>query len=74
MKTSMQKLYDDLEAVKVFTDTISISDVQRMIGHYKNGQEKQDIIKAHDAGIENPDSYGGGTYYKETFDTTQPTH
>jgi len=67
MKTAMENLYDSLEAIKVFSDTISILDVQRMIGHYKNGQEKQDIINAHDAGIENPDSYGGGTYYNETF-------
>ena len=41
MKTAMQEIYADLEKFKGITDTISITDVQRMIGHYVNEKEKQ---------------------------------
>lgn len=30
-------------------------------------KEKKQIANAHDEGLQNPDSYGGITYYNETF-------
>lgn len=46
MKTAMQELYLDLEKFKDITDTISITDVQRMIGHYSLEKEKEQILNA----------------------------
>lgn len=71
MKTAMQELYEDLEKFKEITSTISITDVQRMIGHYALEKEKQQIIEAHNKGQQyynpgyNPDV--SEQYYKETF-------
>lgn len=67
MKTAMQELYEDLERFKITTDTISIIDVQRMIGHYANEKEKQQIIEAYKEGWKNPSKFRehGSTYYYE---------
>ncbi len=50
MKTAMQELYDLLESYRLLTDNISIVDVQRMVGIYYNGLEKEQIIKAYEYG------------------------
>ena len=46
MKTAMQELYAEIEKIKKTTDTISITDIQRMIGNYYIEKEKEQIIDA----------------------------
>jgi len=70
MKTAMQELYEDLERFKTTTDTISIIDVQRMIGHYANEKEKQQIIDSNQAGWQACRKHinqNAQNYYNETF-------
>ena len=64
----MQKLYAEIEKFKGITDTVSITDIQRMIGHYYINIEKQQIIDAYHV---NPGESiylnVGSEYYKETY-------
>jgi hypothetical protein len=74
MKTAMQELYTDLEKFKGITDTVSITDIQRMIGHYVNEKEKQDIIDSFNQGMNSVEYFlpnnkitEAEQYYKETY-------
>ena len=68
MKTAMQELYEDLEKFKGITDTISITDIQRMIGNVLLDKEKDQITNAYDAGNNfEGDWEAEETYYKETY-------
>jgi hypothetical protein len=67
MKTAMQELYDLLESYRLVTNTISIVDVQRMVGIYYNGKEKEQIIEAYDEGRDYGFATNGNEYYEETF-------
>ena len=70
MKTAMQELYADLEKFKEISDTISITDVQRMIGHYANEKEKQQIIDAYTDGGEfgfNNFGHDAENYFNQTY-------
>ena len=42
--TAMQELYDELDGFTYQTDTISITDVKRMIGNYYLAKEKEQMI------------------------------
>jgi predicted RND superfamily exporter protein len=74
MKTSMQELYSEIEKFKEITDTISITDIQRMIGNYYIEKEKKQIIEAVEETMYEMNLYesfrtlkNGEQYYQETF-------
>ena len=69
MKTSMQQLYLEIEKFKGITDSISITDVQRMISHYFINIEKQQIIDAQENGhlYYEQEGINGEQYYIETY-------
>jgi hypothetical protein len=74
MKTAMQELYLELEKIKEISDTISITDIQRMIGNHYNDIEKEQINDAYFEGNEDGynqeedyDSENLIDYYEETY-------
>lgn len=74
MKTAMQELYYEIEKLKEITDTISITDIQRMIGNYYIEKEKEQITDAVKEIMDEMNLYesfrtlkNGDQYYKETF-------
>ena len=74
MKTAMHQLYLELQKIKEISDTISITDIQRMIGNYYNDIEKEQINDAYFEGNEDGynqeedyDSENLIDYYEETY-------
>ncbi len=64
----MQELYADLEKIKEISNTILITDIQRMIGNYYNDIEKEQITEAYDNGyLHGYHQYGDLDYYEETY-------
>jgi hypothetical protein len=71
MKTAMQELYDLLESYRLLTDNISIVDVQRMVGIYYNGKEKEQIINSAKEGCnwQYCKFKNAEDYYEQTYNT-----
>ena len=68
MKTAMQELYLELEKITEISNTILITDIQRMIGNHYNNIEKEQITEAYDNGYAHGyHHYGDLDYYKETY-------
>jgi predicted RND superfamily exporter protein len=70
MKTAMQELYKHLEKLKEITDTVSITDLERMIGNYHIEKEKQQIKDAYNEDTQRGENdYGEDSehYYNQTF-------
>lgn len=71
-KTAVQQIIEKFEHIqkndcKTLPEVVFFDGVLAILESVYLGIEKKQIIEAHDAGIENPDSYGGGTYYKEKY-------
>ena len=71
MKTAMQELYEDIEKFEKISVNITTTDIKRMIGHYYNEKEKQQLKEAVKHGlwnneVVNMDNYSE-IYYQETF-------
>jgi predicted RND superfamily exporter protein len=73
MKTAMQELYEEIEKLKAITYTVSITDIQRVIGNYYIEKEKEQIINAYKEGLnsdclqEQNEFFFAEAYYKETY-------
>lgn len=70
MKTAMQELYSEIEKFKGITDTVSITDIQRMIGNYYIEKEKQQILTANNRGYKvgrKDMAETANDYYEDTF-------
>ena len=65
----MQELYAEIEKFKGITDTVSITDIQRMIGNYYIEKEKQIIIESaiHGANFDKSPFKNAQDYYDFTF-------
>ncbi len=64
----MQELYADLEKIKEISNTILITDIQRMIGNYYNDIEKLQINKAYEEGHQDcHNRFIEINYYEETY-------
>jgi len=70
MKTAMQELYAEIEKIKKTTDTVSITDIQRMIGNYYIEKEKEQILTSNNRGYKVGRKNlleTANDYYSETF-------
>lgn len=70
MKTALQQLIEELSYVNVKSCNPFIqTTIDIVIEKCKNKlkTEERQISNAHDDALINPDSYGGVSYYKETF-------
>jgi hypothetical protein len=67
MTTAMQELYLELEKITEISNTILITDIQRMIGNYYNDIEKMQITEAYEEGRDYGLCLNGNEYYKNTY-------
>lgn len=78
MKTAMHNHIDDLAKLKdISIDSVSDNNLKSAIELVFNGviklansrieEEKENISNAHDDALKDRDSYGGVTYYNDTF-------
>ena len=63
----MQELYLYLESFKKITNTISITDIQRMIGNILLEKEKEQITEAYEEGRDYGLCLNGNEYYENTY-------
>ena len=64
----MQELYLELEKITEISNTILITDIQRIIGNYYNDIEKEQINSAYYEGYENGyDQDSDIDYYEENY-------